>query len=454
MGRGRFCNMAPRVLLLVAAVAAALAVIAHAGDNGLARTPPLGWRSWNLYGGNVNQEKIEKIMDGMVSKKRTVDGVPTSLCDLGYCDVGLDDNWQKCGKYGADGLTYHDEEGNPIINTDTFPNMKDMTDHAHGLGLTAGWYGNNCICSDGKIGDKKFYEGDMKAFRAFGFDSFKLDGCGAQTDMQLWDDVIKASGKAVLVENCHWGSKVPFKPNATWCPWNLYRTSGDVRANYGSVVGNLQTAISYAAQNLSTPGCWAYPDMLEVGCFSTPFSGDKGLTVAETRSHFGAWAIVSSPLTLSHDVNNDTVQDAVWPLISNKEVLAVNQAYFGFSGGAFKASDNIVQLDTVNWAAMTRNMTEEQKLATGPTAVPDAQYLYKPMNAQGSAAAVLLMNHGNTTDLTVKFSDVPGLVCSAAAPCKVRDIWNHKDLGTQASGSFTAKAVGGHDAAFLMVSPA
>ena len=33
--------MAPRVLLLVAAVAAALAVIAHAGDNGLARTPPL-----------------------------------------------------------------------------------------------------------------------------------------------------------------------------------------------------------------------------------------------------------------------------------------------------------------------------------------------------------------------------------------------------------------------------
>jgi hypothetical protein len=24
------------------------------------------------------------------------------------------------------------------------------------------------------------------------------------------------------------------------CPWNFYRTSGDVRANYASVVGNLQ----------------------------------------------------------------------------------------------------------------------------------------------------------------------------------------------------------------------
>ena len=29
-------------------------------------------------------------MDGMVSTKRMVDGKPTSLCDLGYCDVGLD----------------------------------------------------------------------------------------------------------------------------------------------------------------------------------------------------------------------------------------------------------------------------------------------------------------------------------------------------------------------------
>ena len=35
--------------------------------------------------------------------------------------------------------------------------------------------------------------GDVKALREFGFDSWKLDGCGAQTDMQLWDDVIKAT---------------------------------------------------------------------------------------------------------------------------------------------------------------------------------------------------------------------------------------------------------------------
>ena len=61
-------------------------------DNGKGATPPMGWRSWNLYGHDVDQKLIEGIMDGMVSKKRSVDGVPTSLCDLGYCDVGLDDS--------------------------------------------------------------------------------------------------------------------------------------------------------------------------------------------------------------------------------------------------------------------------------------------------------------------------------------------------------------------------
>ena len=53
----------------------------------------------------------------------------------------------------------------------------------------------------------------------------------------------------------------------------------------------------------------ADPDMLEVGCKHGPGgSGDPGLTDEETRSHFGAWAIVSSPLTLSHDVNDKEVR--------------------------------------------------------------------------------------------------------------------------------------------------
>ena len=85
-----------------------------------------------------------------------------------------------------------------------------------------GIYGNNCICRDTASGDRKFYEGDAKALREFGFNGFKPDGCGAQADMQLWDDVFMPDvGPPVMVENCYWGSKVLYEPTETWCPWNF-----------------------------------------------------------------------------------------------------------------------------------------------------------------------------------------------------------------------------------------
>ena len=108
-------------------------------DNGRGITPPMGWRSWNLFGHNVNQQLMEATMDGMVSRKRNVNGKPTSLCDLGYCDVGLDDNWQECGAYGSEKYTYHDAAGFPVVNKERFPDFIAMTDHAHKLGLTSGW---------------------------------------------------------------------------------------------------------------------------------------------------------------------------------------------------------------------------------------------------------------------------------------------------------------------------
>ena len=113
-----------------------------ANDNGLALTPPLGWRSWNLFGSNVNQTLIESIMEGMAVRKHN--NGTTSLCDLGYCDVGLDDAWQECDSPdAAPGMHYHDDKGNPIVNTTRFPDLKAMTDFAHRLNLTAGWYGES-----------------------------------------------------------------------------------------------------------------------------------------------------------------------------------------------------------------------------------------------------------------------------------------------------------------------
>lgn len=560
-------------------------------EDGLARTPPRGWRSWNTFGSNVTQAKMEAIMDAMVRRDRSVDGVPTSLCDLGYCDgiprlcayilyihilvplthatrlppllslsVGLDDNWQACSNQSTDEWgqtfgTYHDSAGNPLVNETLFPSMEGMVQHAHELNLTAGWYGNNCLCRETNGDDPKYYVGDVKAIRRFGFDGIKLDACGAHLDVEMYSDLIdgreisleaspvvqkssekststststskypwdnhegsngkkvkevtaqasQAIAKPVLIENCHWGTAKPFAPTATWCPWHVYRTSMDVMSSYASVVRNLQTVVPYADAGLSRPGCWAYPDMLEIGTdyedsasaqrnamalklvkekmktqskmmkalavdeanmtkaladhevngtklhnladdeVNLSWQVDQGLSLVEQATHFHAWAIASSPLVLSHDVTDSAISDAVWPLISNPEVLEVNSAWAGHSGSPFYNSN--ATIDTLRlW-----NCCEDWQGAKGPPTIPSEQYWYKPLKTDGTRTAVLLMNHGDaTSDLSLTFADIPGVKCTT---CHVRDIVARKDLGTF-TNTYIAQSVESHAASFLMISP-
>ncbi|KAL3928690.1 MAG: hypothetical protein SGBAC_012541, partial [Bacillariaceae sp.] len=311
-------------ILLAAFVLLTQSEVANAKDDGLALKPPLGWRSWNLYVGNVHQYELIAIMNGLVNRTRlNRQGRPVSLCDLGYCDVGLDDTWQACGSpEAAPGMHYHDAAGNPLINYDRFPSMKNMTDYAKSLGLTAGWYSNNCACNDhcnlttGEC-DMQIRQ-DSKALVDYGYSGLKIDGCGNEKNLTLWDKYLTqfATPKnPILVEHCDKNDPLL----GQGCPtFHFYRTSVDIRNNYASIMHNLGTVEPYRATNSSYPGCWAYADMLQVGV-------RHGLNIQETRSHFAGWAIISSPLTLSHDVNDDEVMDRIWDIISNDEILAVNQ---------------------------------------------------------------------------------------------------------------------------------
>lgn len=202
-------------------------------------------------------------MTAVASRSRSVNGVPTSLADLGYIDVGLDDAWQQCGAGVNHG--YHRADGSPIVNTTRFPDLASMTAFAHSLNLTASWYMNNCECADHSSAVINF-EGDVAALFAFNFDGLKADSCGGQQNIALWSSLIveregEGKGKKVLIENCHngpWLPEPPRKPNSPmWCPFHFYRASTDVIADYGVVMGqNLQQLIPLAAANLSVPGCW------------------------------------------------------------------------------------------------------------------------------------------------------------------------------------------------------
>ena len=293
--------------------------------------------------------------DAMVSRKRG--GV--SLLDVGYEHIGLDDYWQACGT-GVSG-SFHNASGYPLVNTTLFPDFKAMNDHAHAVGLSTGWYGNNCHCGEGEVnvtawgaspGGKgktdstKHYQGDVRAIIDFGF---KLDNCGQFLNMSLFAELMNATGRPVLVEECHWGGGAPGTwgdggqlnrgpnevPAAKWCPYNFFRTSNDIQAEWSSVFKNLQSVAPHqpwlrsAGEVVTGPGCFAYPDSLEVGNLKS-YAKDGSKNMSQFRMHrsnFGAWCVVSSPLILGHDLTDDLVMDKIWPIITNRHAINISQSF-------------------------------------------------------------------------------------------------------------------------------
>ena len=305
-------------------------------DNGLGITPPMGWRSWNCYSGNINQGLIEQCIDAILDKSRTVNGVATSLADIGYNRVGIDDNWQQCNStdsYGKPtGHYFHNDtapNGWPIVNTDRFSDLSSMINYAHSKNVLVGWYMNNCFCKE-----ENHYPAnevnDVAFLRHYDFDGVKLDGCGTSLNITNWQRLINKTGKALLVENCRNEPSSPNTPDG-WCDMNFFRCSGDINTNFVSIIGkNLAGTIKFNEQYptgfISRPGCWAHPDMLEVGNIQNQYNA---LASDMDQTHFSAWCVVSAPLILSFDLTNNDTLNAVWDIITNPETIAVSQNWAG-----------------------------------------------------------------------------------------------------------------------------
>mmetsp|Transcript_754 Transcript_754/g.2153 ORF Transcript_754/g.2153 Transcript_754/m.2153 type:complete len:308 (-) Transcript_754:2498-3421(-) len=258
-----------RVLLL--ALVAPLPSRANGNPNGLAQTPPMGWRSWNFMKQNVSQAKILAQVDAMVLSRH---GNP-SLLEVGYNHVGIDDGWQACGT-GVN-HSFHDPQGRPLINLTRFPDMLAMNRAAHAQGMKMGWYANNCGCSEasqfGRIGGH--VRQDAEATAQFEFDSLKVDGCGPSQNITAWTAELNATGRPILLEDCLTKrytksgepAPVPLKQVFIECPGNFFRLGSDIAPQFLGTMYNLiytyNAMLPYQSPGhpASRPGCWTYNDM-------------------------------------------------------------------------------------------------------------------------------------------------------------------------------------------------
>ncbi len=271
-------------------------------DNGLVRTPPMGWNSWNHFAGRVTDATVRATADRIVA---------TGMKDAGYIYVNIDDTWE-AGR---------DANGN-IMPNKKFPNMKALADYVHSKGLKIGIYSSpgpfTCGGYEGSYGHE---EQDAKSYASWGIDYLKYDWCSAGTiyqdsDMravyQKMGDALQASGRPIVFSLCQYGKEDVW----TWgdkVGGNSWRTTGDIADNWKSLeeIGFSQAEIA----EYPKPGHWNDPDMLEVG--------NGGMTNDEYRVHMTLWTLLSAPLLAGNDL--DKMSDATLKILTNRDLIAIDQ---------------------------------------------------------------------------------------------------------------------------------
>ena len=78
------------------------------------------------------------------------------------------------------------------------------------------------------------------------------------------------------------------------------------------------------------PGHWNDPDMLEVG---------NGMSVNEDRAHFSLWCMMAAPLIAGNDLR--AMSKETNEILTNREVLGVDQDSLGVQGYRYSAQDSI-----------------------------------------------------------------------------------------------------------------
>lgn len=437
------------------------------------RTPPMGWRSWNLFEFAVDQTLLQAQVDCLTRVRPGNNG--RSLLDLGYKSIGLDDGWQVCGPHG-----YHDKTtGKPIVNLTRFPDLRAMTAYARKKGVSMGWYHNNCGCH-GSADVGREVE-DAIATVAYGFEGIKVDSCGPETNMTTWRNALDAAlaaqhgGPANLtrihLENCRNYEYTRNVTMSSMCAFDTFRTTEDNSPDFLSIMGNLLTNAARPGSGaggagglpVSHPGCFAYPDMLEItgsgSCaqdlspgtcgHSSPERRVGGLDVNESRAHFGAWCIVSSPLILGHDLSDDKAYDAAWPIVSNTEALRINQVWAGDPGRLVGQGGGTMENLTLYHGARC------ECVWTGQT-LPHWTAWAKRIEPHGRSVAVLVINNGDKEleegSIAVSFAKLVGFPSSFSFSNET-DVWSGRTrvLGHGAKNWQVPGALAPHSSYFAVL---
>lgn len=330
--------------------------------------PFMGWLSWNAVQNEVSESIVKQVTDLFIEK---------GLYDCGWNTVMMDDWWHAPTRAA---------DGSPQPDPKRFPNgLEPVSEYVHGKGMKFGLYTDaatkTCAGAFGSYGSETI---DAQTYAKWKIDVVKCDYCNAPDDVETAKkrykalaDAFQEAGYGTMLYICEWGVREPWKWGAE-VGGRCWRISQDVRDCWTGKNGGVGVVESInAIKNLSAyQGVNRFndSDMLCTGLHATGKSSNDlcgsgpGMTDDEYATQFALWCMWSSPMALSFDPSKNTLTDADYKLLRNKELIALNQDKMGQQADLISETGDLiifakdcengdVALSVTNMSGSTKNAT-------------------------------------------------------------------------------------------------
>jgi len=425
-----------------------------------AKTPPLGWNSWDCYGAGVWESNVIANADYMAQH----------LKPHGWDIITIDIQWYEplahTTQYRRGAVLEMDGNGRLLPATNRFPmtaaarSFKPMADYLHAKGLRFGLHlmrgiprqavdrdnspilGTPCKAADiankrftcpwntdmygvdmSKPGAQAYYDSVFALLASWGLDYVKVDDLSApyhKDEIEAIRKAIDRSGRAMVLSTSP-GATPPAEGEHVQRHANLWRISNDFWDDWRAL--HAQFARLDRWSSYRGPGHWPDADMLPLGNVRAWQTRDNWtrLTQDEQFTLMTLWSIARSPLIMGGNLpNND---DFTLALLTNDEVLAVNQ----------NSANNRQLFNTNNTVAWVADVpgSKDKYVALFNTAPAPTGGGRRGFGGPGGTAPsptnapAADQEAAKAKDISVSLADI-----RLAGPAKVRDLWNHKDLGS------------------------
>jgi len=333
----------------------------------VALTPPMGWNSYNCFGGNVTEQEVKDNADYMAANLKKLGWEYIVVDFLWYCDD--QDSWEKFSDRRP--VQHIDEYGRLIPSIKLHPSsaggkgLKPLGDYIHSKRLKFGihimrgiprqaielntsiinssekagaianltdtciWYGGLTGVNMTKKGAQEYYNSLFELYAQWGVDYIKVDDISFPYHADEIEAVHKAilqCGRPILLSlspgPAFIGNPMHLGENA-----NMWRISGDFWDKWSALKRQLELCRDWAP--LVTEGHWPDADMLPLGKLNirTELKDGKPRSTNFTKDEqyflMTLWSIFRSPLMFGGNLpDNDAF---TLSLITNEEILRVNQ---------------------------------------------------------------------------------------------------------------------------------